>query len=104
MRRSVRAHGDTKTRKSKRTLALPRAGGGGVEGATLQQAADRLAAGELWQDTDLVFTTTVSTRLDAANLRHTFQKLVRDSGGCVNPSWPQCDGVDSRAIVAMRLL
>jgi integrase len=51
--RSVRTGGDTKTKKSRRTLALPPQAVDALKTHKARQAADRLAAGALWQDTDL---------------------------------------------------
>ena len=65
--RSVREGGDTKTRKSKRTLALPARCVDALRKQRVQQAPDRLAAGEQWQETGLVFTTRVGTEMDAAS-------------------------------------
>jgi integrase len=77
--RSVRTHGDTKTKKSRRTLALPPQAVDALKTHKARQAADRLAAGELWQDTGLVFCTTVGTALDAANVRRGFRSVVTAS-------------------------
>jgi len=66
--RSVRKGGDTKTRKSRRTLALPSRCIEALRKQRAQQAADRLAADD-WQDSGLVFTTAVGTPMDAANVR-----------------------------------
>lgn len=78
--RSVRAGGDTKTRTSRRTLALPPQAVEVLKAHRAKQAADRLAAGELWQETNLVFCTTVGTALDAANVRRGFRSVVAASG------------------------
>ncbi|MGH3887912.1 MAG: site-specific integrase [Pseudonocardiaceae bacterium] len=78
--RSVRAHGDTKTRKSRRTLALPVQAVDVLKAHRAKQAAERLAAGELWQETGLVFCTTIGTALDAANVRRGFRSVVKASG------------------------
>jgi integrase len=78
--RSVRASGDTKTKKSRRTLALPPQAVNVLKAHKAKQAADRLAAGELWQDTGVVFCTTVGTELDAANVRRGFRSVVAASG------------------------
>lgn len=67
--RSVRAGGDTKTRKSRRTLALPARCVEALREQRAQQVVDRLAAGEAWQDTGVVFTTSLGTEMDAANVR-----------------------------------
>jgi integrase len=78
--RSVRQHGDTKTEKSRRTLALSPAAVEALRVQLERQADDRLHAGVLWQDTDLVFTTTVGTELDAHNVRREFRKLCTAAG------------------------
>jgi integrase len=53
--RSVRVKGDTKTRKSRRVLELPTRAVQALRTHHTHQAAERLAAGELWQEHDLVF-------------------------------------------------
>lgn len=83
--RSVRAHGDTKTKKSRRTLSLPSQAVEVLKAHKAKQAADRLAAGELWQETNLVFCTTIGTELDAANVRRGFRWVVEASE--VGGSW-----------------
>ena len=55
--RSVRAHGDTKTKKSRRSLGLPRMAAEVLREHLQRQADARLRAGVLWQDNRLVFTT-----------------------------------------------
>ena len=55
--RSVRVGGDTKTMRSRRTLALPERCIEALCRQRAQQAADRLSAGERWRETGLVFTT-----------------------------------------------
>ena len=44
------------------------------------QAADRLKAGRLWQDTGLVFTTTIGTMLDQHNIRRGFRQITEAAG------------------------
>ena len=51
--RSVRAHGETKTDRSRRTLALPAAAVHALRTWSGLQAGERLAAGDGWQDTGL---------------------------------------------------
>jgi integrase len=53
--RSVRANGDTKTEKSRRTLELPGRAANALREHHARQAKERLAAGEDWQDHGLVF-------------------------------------------------
>lgn len=78
--RSVRRGGDTKTKKSKRTLALPARVADALKAHRTAQAADRLQAGPLWQDNNLVFCTAVGTPLDAANVRRGFRAVVKSAG------------------------
>lgn len=78
--RSVRAGGDTKTVKSRRTLELPLRCRGALRAHRTQQLQDRLAAGLVWAATDLVFTTSRGTGLDAANVRRAFRRVVAAAG------------------------
>ena len=77
---SVRQGGDTKTAKSRRTLALPQAAVHALREHRKRQAEDRLAAGALWQDHDLVFASIIGTPLDAANVRREFRKITEAAG------------------------
>jgi integrase len=83
--RSVRAHGDTKTGKSRRTLALPRMAVAALRDLRERQLADRMAAGELWQECGLVFTTQIGTPLDAGNVRRMFKNVCTAAG--LGDSW-----------------
>ena len=78
--RSVRLHGDTKTEKSRRTLALPQSAVAALREHRKRQAEARLAAGSLWQDTGLVFTSTVGTPLDASHVRRDFRAMCKKAG------------------------
>ncbi|WP_152363827.1 site-specific integrase [Microlunatus speluncae] len=73
---SVRRNGDTKTPRSRRTLALPNLCIGALRAERATQAAERLKAGPDWQDTGLVFTTLVGTAMDAANTRRNFRRAL----------------------------
>jgi integrase len=75
--RSVRAHGDTKTEKSRRTLALPQMAVDALRVHMQQQAADRRAAGTQPSKQDLVFATRSGAALDAANVRREFRAVCR---------------------------
>jgi integrase len=78
--RSVREGGDTKTAKSRRTLALPQAAVQALRDHRKRQAGDRLAAGSLWQDHGLVFASAIGTPLDAANVRREFRQITEAAG------------------------
>jgi integrase len=75
--RSVRAHGDTKTEKSRRTLGLPQMAADALRAHKKRQAAERLAAGAEWTDHDLVFCTRTGSALDAANVRREFRGVCK---------------------------
>lgn len=80
---SVRDDWDTKTPKSRRTLALParcvRAFGYQRE----QQDKDQVTAGGKWHTTGLVFTSKTGRELDAANVRQAFRRVLNLAG--LNP-------------------
>ena len=102
--RSVRSGGDTKTRKSRRTLALPSRAVDALRRQRVEQAELRLQVGERWTDSGLVFPSKVGTPMDRNNalrafrmalakvpniepsdwspreLRHSFVSLLSDSG------------------------
>ncbi|QFG26280.1 tyrosine recombinase XerC [Actinomadura sp. WMMB 499] len=83
--RSVRAHGDTKTEKSRRTLELPGQAAEALRRHHARQAAQRLRAGEEWRDHGLVFCSTTGRPLDAANVRRAFRLITRKAG--IGESW-----------------
>jgi len=78
--RSVRQGGDTKTAKSRRTLALPQTAVQALKEHHRRQSEDRLAAGALWEDKGLVFVSTIGTPLDASNVRREFRKITEAAG------------------------
>ena len=79
--RSVRVGGDTKTMRSRRTLALPERCIEALCRQRAQQAADRLSAGERWRETGLVFTTSLLS--DAGVPLEQISQLVGHSGTTV---------------------
>src|SRR5579859_1380203 len=83
--RSDRAGGDTKTPKSRRTLALPMRCVLALREQRARQAEERLAAGALWNDHGLVFASAVGTPLDAHNVRREFRKITLAAG--LGDSW-----------------
>jgi integrase len=82
--RSVRKGGDTKTRKSRRTLALPVRCVDALARQTMLQAQEREAAGSRWPEHGLVFTTKIGTPLDPARVRRDFRAAIKGADG-VNP-------------------
>ena len=83
--RSVRAHGETKTERSRRTLGLPQMAVEALRALLESQADERLLAGERWQDSGLVFTTHLGTALDAGNVRKMFKRICRVAA--IGDSW-----------------
>jgi integrase len=81
--RSVREGGDTKTKKSRRTLAMPRRCVDALKLHRERQDVAKKAAGDRWQDNDLVFASKVGTELDAHNVRRSFRAVLKKAG--LNP-------------------
>jgi integrase len=78
--RSVRAGGDTKTRKSRRTLKLPQRCVDVLRDHQARQDEIRQAAGSRWQDNDLVFPSRAGTPADASHVRRSFRTVVEAAG------------------------
>ena len=78
--RSVRASGDTKTSKSRRTLELPDQAAKALKEHRTRQFEERLAAGPLWHDHGLVFTSQTGEPLDGANVRRAFRSITTKAG------------------------
>ena len=77
---SVREGGDTKTRKSRRTLAIPLRAVVALRTQYSLQEQDREKAGYDWHSLDLVFASSLGTALDAANVRRAFRRITKAAG------------------------
>ena len=77
--RSVRAHGDTKTNRSRRTLKLPEIAVEALRAQKRRQAEERARSLDQWQELGLVFTTSVGTAYEPHNLRRDFRQGDRGS-------------------------
>jgi integrase len=77
---SVRAGGDTKTKKSRRTLALPLRCVAALMDQRKQQRRDQADAIGDWRNTGLVFASKVGTALDAHNVRRGFRQVAKAAG------------------------
>ena len=75
--RSVRTHGDTKTKRSRRTLKLPQMAVEALRAQLERQVEARLLAGILWQDHGVVFASAVGTPLDASDVRRSLRAICR---------------------------
>ncbi|GLY35779.1 site-specific integrase [Amycolatopsis sp. NBRC 101858] len=78
--RSVRAKGETKTRKSRRTLALPERAVRALEDHWVAQQAVKAVAGDDWREQGLVFATNVGTERDVNNVRRDFRRVIKAAG------------------------
>ncbi|MFF0197988.1 tyrosine recombinase XerC [Streptomyces anulatus] len=78
--RSVRRHGDTKTRKSRRSLAMPHQVATVLREYKSRQVAECTAAGGPWMDERLVFPNVDGTLRSALNVRRNFRALLTDAG------------------------
>jgi integrase len=78
--RSVRANGDTKTSKSRRTLELPDRAVSALREHHGRQARERLAVGPLWTDHGLVFASQAGTPMDASDVRRAFRSITIKAG------------------------
>ncbi|MFC5820241.1 tyrosine-type recombinase/integrase [Nonomuraea harbinensis] len=82
--RSVRAGGDTKTRKSRRTLALPKRC---VDLLRQHREAQQREQGDAWSESGLVFASTTGKPLDAANVRRDFRNAIKDAEDVDSREW-----------------
>src|SRR5262249_54729802 len=78
--RSVRTGGETKTKKSRRTLALPQRCVDVLREHLDEQERIRKQAGNRWQDNDLVFPSRVGPPADASQVRRSFRKVAAAAG------------------------
>jgi len=78
--RSVRAKGDSKTRKSRRVLKLPERATEALKEHRTSQAAEGLRAGRAWQDHDLVFCREDGTPLDRWQVPREFAVITKPAG------------------------
>ncbi len=83
--RAERAGGDTKTVKSRRTLALPQKCVDALRKLWLQQERDRARAGEAWQENGLLFASRVGTAMTAENVIRAFRIITKKAG--VGEDW-----------------
>ena len=73
--------GEPKTQKSRRQITLVEIAMEALSRHRLNQWEERTTAGSAWEDSDLVFTNTVGSYVDANNLRHrSFPALLQRAG------------------------
>lgn len=69
-----------KTALGRRTLVLPEQLVTALKAHRDRQSAERKSAGDLWQDSGLVFTTPIGTPIDPRNDHRNWQLLLEDAG------------------------
>lgn len=84
---SVRVGGDTKTKKSRRTLALPKRCIVALIRQKAQQEAEPQAAGKEWKEHGLVFAPKVGTPLAPSHVRRDFRNAIEDAPGVKTKDW-----------------
>ncbi|WP_275001232.1 site-specific integrase [Promicromonospora iranensis] len=85
--RSVRKTGDTKTQKSRRLLGVSDLVSDVLRRHRAKQGEARTRAGAKWTETGLVFTTSLGTGLDAANVRRSVRHALRLVPGIDPEEW-----------------
>ncbi len=85
--RSVRAHGDTKTEKSRRTLALPQIAVDALRAHQLAQEEARGKAGNRWNEDSYVIATAAGMAMDNANVRRDFRAVLAKVDGIDPRDW-----------------
>ncbi len=78
--RSASHGGDVKTPRSRRSLVLPKRATAALRAHRKRQAAERLAAGDLWQDNNLVFCHPDGRPYTRYDLNWRFAKVTRNAG------------------------
>jgi integrase len=71
---------EPKTRQSRRTIALPAVVIEALQHHKARQSQERLLAGSRWNETGLVFTSTIGTPIDVGNLRRNFWRPLDKAG------------------------
>lgn len=71
---------EPKTSRSRRTIALPDMAVAALRSHRARQLQERLLAGSRWQDTGMVFTTSIGTYMEPRNLTRHFNRTVKNAG------------------------
>jgi integrase len=91
VRRSVRAGGDTKTRKSRRSIALQARCVTALRNLRNPQEREREKAGDRWQDLGLVFTARYGRPLNKDGVRRDFRTAIKTAEGIDPGQWTPCE-------------
>ncbi len=71
---------EPKTSRSRRTIALPDMAVAALRSHRARQLQERLLAGSRWQDTGMVFTTSIGTYMEPRNLTRHFSRTIKNAG------------------------
>lgn len=71
---------EPKTSRSRRQIGLPQVVVSALRDHKLRQLRERYIAGARWQESGLVFTSTIGAPLDASTVTRTFKKTLEDFG------------------------
>ncbi|WP_310727512.1 tyrosine-type recombinase/integrase [Streptomyces sp. N2A] len=85
--RSVRRSGDTKTRKSRRSLAMPHQAAAVMVEQREKQQAEYVEQGREWTERELVFPNEVGGLRSALNVRRNFRRLLKVAGFAKPHEW-----------------
>ncbi|MEV5949574.1 tyrosine-type recombinase/integrase [Streptomyces sp. NPDC051993] len=85
--RSVRRNGDMKTRKSRRSLAMPEQAARVMAAHRGRQQAEFKASGKKWSENELVFPSDTGDRRTALNVRRNFRVLLKEAGLEASGAW-----------------
>jgi integrase len=86
---------EPKTDRSRRKIALPQVAVSALHAHRARQAVEREQCGENWQETGMVFTTTVGTMLDPRNMLRTFYAIMSTP----DPTDPEPDPKKKRKLL-----
>ncbi|MFJ7159101.1 tyrosine-type recombinase/integrase [Streptomyces sp. NPDC101118] len=85
--RSVRRRGETKTRKSRRSVAMPRQAAEVLDAHRKRQQEDAAQAGHVWTVTGLVFPDENGAQRTSTHVLRNFRYLLREAGVQDPQSW-----------------
>ena len=71
---------ETKTKRSRRTISMPVSVVSALRLHRARQLQERLLAGAKWQDSSLIFTTTIGTPIDGRNVNRHFNAILKEAG------------------------
>ncbi len=71
---------ELKTKRSRRSVALPEVAVSALRRHRVRQMEERLLAGSRWQDTGMVFTSTIGTLLEPRGVSRRFHSALEKAG------------------------